>query len=474
MTEHIEISPDDRAFLPQLFPHAPAPRVEITGHDTLPSAFDVTGLATATIAAAGTAAARLIALLGSGPAPSVVVDRHLANLWFGFSLRPIGWTMPSPWDPIAGDYRGEDGWIRLHTNAPHHRHAALTVLGCRETRDEVTTAVERWSTEDLESAVVAAGGCAAAMRTATQWTDHLQGRAIAGTPVVDVEMNDGGGGTRRRPSTPGPSASFSSTRPLGGVRVLDLTRVLSGPVATRFLAGLGADVLRIDPPQWDEPGVIPEVTVGKRCARLDLRTEHDAATLARLMANADIMIHGYRPGALDGLGFSAERRREINPGLVDVSLSAYGLIGPWACRRGFDSLVQMSTGIAHAGMVMADTAQPKPLPVQALDHATGYLLAAAALHGWCERIEHDRASTWTASLARTAALLSSGGSGSMDAIATARTDDDESDRNEDTSWGPGRRLRSPVQIGEVELQWESGASALGSETDAAWLADDPA
>src|SRR5690606_14976535 len=153
---------------------------------------------------------------------------------------------------------------------------------------------------------------------------------------------------------------------LAGIRVLDLTRILSGPIATRFLAGYGADVLRIDPIDWDEPAVAPDVTLGKRRARLDLRSPEGKATFEHLLQQADVLVHGYRSDALEKLGLGETRRRELNPGLVDVCLDAYGWTGDWRARRGFDSLVQMSSGIAHAGMTLLNKPIPTPLPVQAL------------------------------------------------------------------------------------------------------------
>ena len=194
-------------------------------------------------------------------------------------------------------------------------------------------------------------------------------------------------------------------RPLQGIRVLDLTRILAGPVATRFLAGFGADVLRIDPIGWEEPGTVPEVVLGKRCARLNLKDPADRAVLEQLLGQADVMIHGYRPDALARLGLDADRRRALNPALVDVSLDAYGWTGPWHGRRGFDSLVQMSTGIADAGMRAAGSDRPVPLPCQAIDHATGYLMATAALRGLTERYASGVGSSARASLARTARVL---------------------------------------------------------------------
>ncbi|HVU92777.1 MAG TPA: CoA transferase, partial [Jatrophihabitans sp.] len=333
--------------------------VTVEGPATLPGRYPVSELAAAAVATAGAAVATLLDALGFG-SPPVGVRREYADAWFATAVRPSGWTAPPPWDPIAGDYRAADGWVRLHTNAAHHRAAALRVLGVTGGRSAVTAEVARRPALELQEAVVAAGGCAAQLLTPEQWAEHPQGRAVAGLPLVERA------GTAAGPSTPGWRPTRE--RPLAGLRVLDLTRVLAGPAATRLLAGLGADVLRIDPPQWAEPALEPEMTLGKRPARLDARGD---GTLAELLAGADVLVHGYRGGALDGLGLSAAERERIRPGLVDVSLTAYGQAGPWARRRGFDSLVQMSSGIAYAG----PEERPAPLPVQGLDHATGYLMA---------------------------------------------------------------------------------------------------
>src|SRR5215472_17649406 len=209
------------------------------------------------------AAVQVAAISDLGP-QNINVDRRLCGLWFGWSLRPQGWVMPNPWDPIAGDYKARDGWIRLHTNAPHHRAAALRVLRTSEEKEAVIAAAAQWDADELEAAVVEAGGCAAAMRSLEEWAHHPQGQAIAAEPLIHWNET---------PILPSGRVALAAARPLEGVRVLDLTRVLAGPVATRFLAAFGANVLRIDPPSWDEPGVIPEVTIGKRCAGLDL---HDA------------------------------------------------------------------------------------------------------------------------------------------------------------------------------------------------------
>lgn len=438
-------------------------RADITGHGSLPSVFPVTELATASIAAAGIAASDLFAATGA-PAPRVVVDRRLASMWFGSSVRPQGWEPPPPWDAVAGDYPATDGWIRLHTNAPAHRAAALRVLGVPADRERVAAAAAHWDATDLEHAVVAAGGCAAAMRTTAQWNASEPGRSVATEPLVEVQAIPAGSQHDRA----GWSGIPDPARPLRGLRVLDLTRVLAGPVATRFLAQLGAEVLRIDPPEWDEPGITPDVMLGKRSARMDLRDPLGRSSLLRLLSQADVLVHGYRPGALDGLGLGAAVRDQSRPGLIEVRLDAYGWSGPWAGRRGFDSLVQMSTGIAAAGMRVLERDRPTPLPAQALDHATGYLMAAAALRGLATRLTTGKGSRASLSLARTAALLTSHKPSAPGEAMRVEDAADLAPGTEHTSWGAARRLRAPVTIDGVRLQAELPARSLGSDS-AAWL-----
>ena len=380
---------------------------------SLPSAFFTTELAAASIASAGLALGEWLES-DSGAGTSLVVDRRLASFWFSTSLRPQGWAPPGMWDAIAGNYATRDGWIRLHTNAPHHRDAALRVLGTGNDREQVAAAVAGWNAGDLELAIVAEGGCAAQMRSWDAWKAHPQGIAVAREPLVlrDLQLV----------SAPALDIEIDRERPLAGLRVLDLTRVLAGPVATRFLAGFGAEVL----------------------------------------------VHGYRADALERLGFGADVRRTIAPGLVDVSLNAYGWSGPWSNRRGFDSLVQMSSGIAEAGRIWRGEDKPVPLPVQALDHATGYLIAAAALRGLAERRRSGRGSRWRLSLARTAHCLLEAGVSSVGALElAAETAADLAPGIESTTWGPARRLRAPLQFAGSPLYWEWPASALGS-APAAW------
>lgn len=442
---------------------AAMPDVEWVGSGSLPSVFATSDLAAASIAAAGAEVASLLAIAGH-PLPAVQVDRRLASLWFQWSTQPIDWTPAPPWDPIAGDYRAADGFIRLHTNALHHRDAALRVLQAPAEKAGVATAVTTWRAEDLEAAVVRAGGCAAAMRSLAQWEQHPQGIAVSREPLIAWRVTGDRGQTAWQPG---------AQQPLRGIRVLDLTRVLAGPVATRFLAGFGAEVLRIDPPDWDEPGVIPEVTVGKRCARLDLKSAEGAKQLQRLLESADVLVHGYRADALERLGLGEDVRRRIRPGLIDVALNAYGWTGPWRNRRGFDSLVQMSAGIAEAGMRAAGTPVPKPLPVQALDHATGYLMAAAVVRGLSRRSSHGEGATARLSLARTAALLTNYSEDSLGGVFPPAMDAEWASEVEASEFGAMRRLRPPVSVGRASMSWALPASRLGSSPPE-WVAIDDA
>ncbi|MGV2287594.1 CoA transferase [Trinickia sp. YCB016] len=445
-------------------------RLAFRGAGSLPSAFAVTDFAAASIAAAALAVDALLArahphavralavepsasLVETRPPAAVEVDRRLASFWFATSLRPMGWQVPPLRDPLTGDYPTRDGWIRLHVNAPHHRAAVLRVLGAVADRQAAAAAVAAWDGAGLEQAIVNAGGCAAQMRDADAWRSHPQGSAIAAEPLVASDTS---------PASAAPGWPVALDRPLDGVRVLDVTRVLAGPVATRFLAGLGATVLRIDPPDWDEPGAVPDVTLGKRCARLDLKTPSGHAMFAGLLANADVLVHGLRPGALDALRFDAATRERLAPGLVDVSLDAYGWSGPWAARRGFDSLVQMSCGIADAGMRWRGSASPVPLPVQALDHATGYLMAAAVLRGLTRRLEDGVATRARLALARTARALIDFNAAWDDTPLAAESSADAGAAIESTSWGPARRIATPWRIAGVDVRWDLPASALGS------------
>ena len=413
--------------------------VEYESAFQLNSIVDVSGLALATVTAA---AQQLAALVG---AAEIAIDRRRTELWCGMTLKPQNWALPEAWDPVAGNYRTKDGWIRLHTNVPQHLSAALRVLGADAERDAVAQKVLTWNRLDLEQAVVEAGGVAAAMNGLSGWAAHPQGRAVADEPLI--HWHESPGSESRLPAFAGS---------LDGLRILDLTRVLAGPVATRFLAGFGASVLRIDPPHWREDGVEPEMTLGKVCASLDLNEANDRTRFESLLSEAHVIVHGYRPGALDQLGYGESRRREINPDIIDVSLSAYGWTGPWRGRRGFDSVVQVNSGLAKEGMNRFGADKPVQLPIQALDHGTGYLMAAAVLRALRLQGADGRARSARLSLARTAHLLIS--NGVRDPIAPTPSETCATELPEMTHWGPARRVAFPVTLDGRGPVWQRQAA----------------
>lgn len=449
----------------------PSLQLESQGHESLPSCFAVTELAATSMLTAASALAEYChadARQASHQLPTMndlTVNRRLASLWFDKSMVAQDWKPGGLWDDIAGDYACADGWIRLHTNAPHHKKAAMQVVlgealsdnpgnGEPTIKQRVTEAIRLRHKDELEQSIVDVDGCAAAMRSIADWQLHAQGRAVAGEPLVHWEE----GQAIQPVSTP-----VSIERPLNGIRVLDLTRVLAGPVSTRFLAAFGAEVLRIDPIDWNEPAVIPEVTLGKRCAHLDLKSDDGRAQLLALLDSADVLVHGYRPGAMEGLGLSTNVLRKVNPALIEVSLCAYGWTGPWATRRGFDSLVQMSCGIADEGMRHYATDKPQPLPVQALDHATGYLMAAAALHALALRRKAGRVLQAKLSLARTANTLLQYPQSDSRSAFKPMGEADINNHLEHTSWGMARRVSFPLTIDGVKISWDHPASDLRSD-----------
>lgn len=330
------------------------------------------------LARASVTACALAATEYAAPGAGVVVDDgRVATAFASDRLVQVDGRTVGGFAPLSRFWRTSDGWVRTHANYPHHRAALLSSLGVRDgtEAEQVRLTARRLATRSalsVEEEVFAAGGLAVAVRSRQEWLTHPQGAACARRPLLTTERVDTAPGLA--PQAP------------GRLRVLDLTRVLAGPVATRTLALLGADVLRIDAPQLPESwSTHADVGIGKRTTRLDLSRAADRATFEELLADAHVVVTGYRPGALDKYGLHPLALAERRPGLVVGRLNAWGDHGPWAGRRGFDSLVQAATGIAR---IEAETARlerppedvpPGALPVQALDHASGYLLAAALL-----------------------------------------------------------------------------------------------
>jgi hypothetical protein len=334
----------------------------------------------AAIACAGSALLAAAALRGS---ETVALDRaHVADAFRSERFITVnGQPMGDGFAPLSRFWRAADGWVRTHANYPWHREALLSVLNT--TPDNAAAAIAERDALDLEQAVFDAGGIAVAVRDEQTWR-----RSDRATPRPNLVTSERIG-----------DAPPSSRR--GPLKVLDLTRVIAGPTGTRYLAALGADVLRIDPPHRPElPLHQVDGLPGKRSALLDFTADD---RLHELLDEADVLVHGYRAHALDRFGLTAPALAERHPGLVVVSLSAWGGDGPWGQRRGFDSIVQAASGIA---MIEADPAgKPGALPCQLLDHGTGYLCAAAAMTALAEQRRTGGTHIRSLSLASTAQWL---------------------------------------------------------------------
>ncbi|MBM7776265.1 crotonobetainyl-CoA:carnitine CoA-transferase CaiB-like acyl-CoA transferase [Actinokineospora baliensis] len=385
------------------------------------------------------AAGVLLRSRGVEPGPVSVDVRHAVEAFRSERhLLLDGAPVGDLWAPLSGDYRARDGWVRLHCNYPHHASAVLSVLG-----EDVAAGVAARAADDVVDSVLAAGGAAAALRSPAAWADHAQGRAVAAEPVVAVErIGDG----PRRPLE-------RADRPLAGVRVLDLTHVIAGPVCGRTLAAHGADVLHIGAEHLPvmRP-VLVDTGFGKRSAWLDLRRPEDSSRLRELWADAHVMVQSYRPDSLAAKGFGPA---DAPQGTVLVSLSAYGHTGPWRGRRGFDSLLQLATGIAHRG-----STAPVPLPAQALDHGTGWLAALGTLAALHRR--STEGGTWhvRVSLARTAHWLTT--LGRIDsAESPAPVDPYLSEM--DTQLGLIRHVLVPGTLPGSPPRWDHGPHVPGSD-----------
>ncbi|WP_280437655.1 CoA transferase [Nocardia carnea] len=356
----------------------------------LAATLPVWGLAAGSVQAFLGAADRYRAAAGTAPIRHRLDPERIAASFTSDRLLRIAGARVAGFADLSGFFPTFDGWVRTHANYPHHRARLLAALELPTDApvEQAESQIAMIRAADLEELAAARGAIAVRVRDEAQWRAHPQsGSAAAGPLVALVERSD-----RRRYTLP---VSGTPYQPLQGVRVLDLTRVIAGPVATRALALLGAEVLRVDPPALPEiPWQFTDTGQGKKSALLDLRTAN--AQWESLLDTADVLVTGYRPGALERLGLAGR------PGLIHARVSAWGFTGPWAGRRGFDSIVQAATGIA---VIEGASAVPGALPAQALDHASGYLLAAGIVDALAARTGDGSGRDVRVSLARTATWL---------------------------------------------------------------------
>ena len=431
-------------------------QVSLTGDDpVLPSSFYVGTAAQTSIAAAALAACELGHLRGQ-PRQHVAVDMAHAALecsgWFSLDGR-----VPKIWDKFSGLYRCSDGWVRIHANFAHHRAGALRLMGLdpvTASRADAEQALLAWSAVAFETAAANAGLVVAAVRSFAEWDAQPPGQAIAAQPLMHFE--------RIGDAAPHTLEKIPANQlPLAGLRVLDLTRILAGPVCGRMLAGLGADVMLVNSPHLPNIESIADTSRGKLSCHIDLKTPGGVQNLQKLAAQAHVFVQGYRPGGLHALGFGPQQLAALNPGIVVVSLSAYGTQGAWAPKRGFDSLVQTATGFNHAEMQASGANAPKALPMQILDYATGHLMAfaaAAALHR-----QQREGGSWnvTLSLAQTGLWLRAMGR-IADGFGVSPPGREPFVETSESGFGQLQAIRLSAQLQRTALGWRRRSMPPGS------------
>jgi crotonobetainyl-CoA:carnitine CoA-transferase CaiB-like acyl-CoA transferase len=360
----------------------------------LPTRLPVGPAAAGVIGAVGLAAAELWRGRTGRP-QAVTVDATAAALaTAGNEYLRVNGEPRSDWGPITGFYRARgDAWVYLHGNFPHLRDGLLAMLGCAGDRTAVEAAVSNRDADDIEVVAGARGLCAVRVRPRAAWDALPQARATAALPLVEI----------RRIGDAPPLPLPDGDAPLAGARVLDLSRVIAGPMVGRTLAEHGATVMLVSSPKLPSiESLVIDTGFGKYAAAIELDTAAGHATLESLARGADIFIDGYRPASLAARGFSPQALAALRPGIVCVKLSAFGATGPWSGRRGYDSLVQAAVGLARVDT--PEPADPRRLPCQPLDYLGGYLGAFGAMvalarrsregGSWSVRVSLERTARW--------------------------------------------------------------------------------
>lgn len=451
-------------------------RLTVTGTGDLVTPFPLLDLAAASFAAGGLAVGQLLHDCAGTDLPAVTVDRRDAGVWFDVPFAPTRYVDAPErhgahvrW--MAEFETADERWVRVQAGFPTLRRRMCEALGVEETPEAVARAFASLDAEEAELRIVRAGGVAAVGRSLREWQESEAAEAVAGEPIAAMT-----------PTLEGAERwSPHPLRPLLGLRVLDMTRVVAAPMATRLLAALGAEVLRLDPPGGDEAVMMPasDIVLGKRRALLDVKSRDGRDRYRDLLASADVFVHGYRPGAIDGLGFDEAARAEISPGLVEVTLSTFGWSGPLSARRGFDTITQFASGLAHEYSRWAaedpeqrlpmnslghqvDASRPRILPVEVLDFSTGYQVAAAAVAGLRRRLLTGRGSITKLSLARTSALLVEPLFTPADETVTLPYDMPVGPRVHEMNRRPSQRVRFPFAVDGVDLFWDRPAEDAGA------------
>jgi crotonobetainyl-CoA:carnitine CoA-transferase CaiB-like acyl-CoA transferase len=445
-------------------PPEAADRVTIVGDERpYDTPFDVVEAAASVLGAIGAAASLLWEDRG-GPAQPVTVRRgHAGASLTGFAFQRLeaGGTPVAPWNrdrPLVALYECRDGrWVHLHGEFAHLAAATCAVLGCAvdSPREVIAGRVARWDGQNLEDALADAGTCGAMARSSEEWSGHPQARAVRPLGRVSIEKIGEG------PAVP--LHDETASRPLTGVRVLDLSRLLAGPTNGRTLAEHGAEVLLVNSARLTNvPAFVMDTSHGKRSSRLELDDPDGVATLQALATGADVFSQGYRGGSLERRGFGPEALAALRPGIVVVTINCYGDTGPWRLRPGWEQMAQTVSGLA-VGQGGAD--HPALVPAAACDYTTGYLAALGTMAALRRRAHEGGSYHVRASLCQTAAWFTTTGTGTG-AATTGFGDVDSYLTTSDTPFGRLRHLSPVARLPATPARWEVPTSPVGSHPPA--------
>jgi crotonobetainyl-CoA:carnitine CoA-transferase CaiB-like acyl-CoA transferase len=446
--------------------------VTITGSDPVyPTVFRIGDTAAAVIASIGVAATDLWEMK-TGRRQKIAVDtRHAAATMrttdFTYFKSADGRYEPAPLDPKMQRMRKrtqpwptKDGrWYLPHLNLPNLSARVLGVLKCEDSPEGVRDAVAQWNADDLEEAIAKARACGGKVRSNAEWMAHPQGQYLATRPLVEIEKI---GESKPEPMRAG-------ERPLSGIRTLDLTRILAGPVAARTLAEHGADVLMVTASHLPQtPEHVRDTSHGKRSCYLDLTQPADAAKLKDLVTGADVFSQGYRPGVLAARGFGPQELAKLRPGIVTLTISCYGSGGPFADRAGWEQVAQTVTGICHANDGGSGT--PALIHAAACDWITGYLGAYGVLLALARRAKEGGSYHVRVSLCQSGMFIQRQGKGALDSSLNGltRVEAEALQIEADSPYGTMRFLKPVVQMSETPARWARATPKLGAD-EPRWL-----
>ena len=382
--------------------------VSITGSDpVLNTHFRLAATASAAIAGIGVAVNDLWELK-TGRRQSIAIDAVAATAALKsknyFQAKNTNGTFENVTDAsheanrgLTGIFQTKDGrWLLPHFGLDHLRRRMLGLLQADANTDSIAKAVAKWDALELENAIDEARVCGGMIRTNEEWLQEPHGKILAAKPVVEIiKIGD---------SEPEPMPT--GDRPLSGIRALDLTRILAGPITGRTLAEHGADVLMVSAPHLPQVwSYVADTSHGKRSCYLDLRDESEKQTLLDLVKTADVFSQGYRPDKINQMGLGPEALAEIRPGLVYVSINCYGADGPFSHRAGWEQIAQIMTGIAAEGVQSSTGYKPKTLPAAANDYITGYLGAYGTLLALARRAREGGSYHVRVSLCQTGMMI---------------------------------------------------------------------